>query len=59
MNRKIIFHMLGQILKLEAAIMVLPLVCSLIYREFDVAVVFLITIANALALGLALIFIIK
>lgn len=59
MNRKIIFHMLGQILKLEAAIMVLPLVCSLIYREFDVAVVFLITIAIALALGLALIFINK
>ncbi len=54
MNRKIVFYMLGQILKLEAAIMVLPLICSLICDEFNNVVTFLITIAIALALGFGL-----
>ncbi len=54
MNRKIVFYMLGQILKLEAAIMILPLLCALIYREWNGAVSFLITIGIALVLGFGL-----
>ncbi len=54
MNRKIVFYMLGQILKLEAGIMLLPLVCSLIYHEFNIVTAFLITMAVALTLGFAL-----
>ncbi len=54
MNRKMIFYMLGQILKLEAAIMVMPLLCSLIYREYSNVFTFLITIAIALILGFGL-----
>ena len=54
MNRKIVFYMLGQILKLEAGIMVLPLICSLIYRELDIVTAFLITMAVALAVGFLL-----
>ncbi len=53
MNRKIIFYMLGQILKVESALLVLPLVCSAIYHEKSVFS-FLITIAFALGLGFLL-----
>ena len=33
MNRRMVVYMLGQIVKLEAALLVLPLVVSLLYRE--------------------------
>ncbi len=54
MNRKMVFHMVGQILKLEAALLVLPLLVSLIYMKTDGSVpiyAFLITIGIALVLG--------
>ena len=54
MNRKMIFYMIGQIIKLEAALMVLPLVVALIYKEWTGALAFLVTAAAATALGFAL-----
>lgn len=54
MNRRMIFYMLGQILSLEAALMVFPLAVSLIYREFNSAVPFIISIALSLAVGTVL-----
>ena len=53
MNKKIVFYMIGSIVKLEAALLVLPFLCSLIYKE-DCFLSFLITIAIALILGFAL-----
>lgn len=53
MNRKMVFYMLGQILKLEAALLGLPLLCSVIYGESEI-LTFLITIAVALVLGFGL-----
>ncbi len=53
MNRKMVFYMLGQILKLEAGIMFIPLITSLIYSEKCVWV-FLITIVISATLGFAL-----
>ncbi len=53
MNRKMVFYMLGQILKLEAALLCLPLLCSVIYSEKEVISI-LITIAIALVIGFVL-----
>ena len=53
MNRKMVFYMLGQILKLQAGIMFIPLITSLIYGE-KCFLSFLITIFVALVLGFAL-----
>ncbi len=50
MNYKMIFHTIGQILKVEAALLVLPLVVSLIYRE-NTYWAFLIPIALLLIIG--------
>lgn len=54
MNRKMVFYMIGQMIKLEAALLVLPLLVSLIYKEHETALSFLITIGIALVLGFAL-----
>lgn len=54
MNRKMVFYMIGQMIKLEAVLLVLPLLVSLIYREHETALSFLITIGIALVLGFAL-----
>ena len=56
MNRKMVLNILGKILLLEAALLTLPLITSLIYKE-SVALSFIITIAIALILGLILYFI--
>ena len=56
MNHSIIRFVIGKILMIEAGLMVLPLICSMIYREWSVAVVFLITIGIALGLGFLLSF---
>ena len=56
MNKKMIFSTLGKLLILEAALMLLPLLISLIYSEGMVAVSFLIGIAIAGALGALLYF---
>lgn len=53
MNRKMIFYMLGKILELEAVIMFIPLITSVIYGEKSIWA-FLITIAFALLVGIAL-----
>ena len=47
MNRKIVFFMVARLILLEAALLVLPLVVSLLYLEFSVAISFLITIGIA------------
>jgi len=54
MNRKMICYMLGQLIKLEGALMVLPLICSILYREHDSMTAFAVTIIFALAVGFTL-----
>ncbi len=53
MNRRMVFHLVGQILKAEAALLALPLLVSLIYKE-SCYLSFIITIGIALTLGFAL-----
>ncbi len=55
MNKRMVLHIIGQIVALEAALLALPLIISLIYGDGD-AVCFLVTVAVALAAGGALIF---
>lgn len=55
MNYRMIFNTVGQILKLSAALLVLPLIVSLIYRENEI-LPFVIPMAVALVLGFALSF---
>ena len=59
MNRKIIFYLLGQIIKAEAALMTLPLIVALIYREGICALSFAITILAALGIGFLLTFVFR
>lgn len=59
MNRKMVFHMTGQIIAMEGALLVLPLLVALIYRDQNCIPAFLITIGIALVLGLALNFLCK
>lgn len=51
MNRKMVFRTTGQIILLEAALLLLPALVSIIYKE-ACAKYFLITIAAALVIGL-------
>ena len=53
MNRKIILFLVGRIALLESALLLLPLLCSLIYKE-ECTYAFLITIAISLVTGLVL-----
>ncbi len=50
MNRKMVIFMLGKILKIQAILLCLPLLCSVIYLEKS-AFAFLVTIALSLILG--------
>ncbi|MFR5889608.1 MAG: potassium transporter TrkG [Lachnospiraceae bacterium] len=52
MNRRMVFYMIGQIIKLEAVLLVLPLAVSIIYRE-RCALSFLITALASLFVGFA------
>ena len=54
MNKRMIFSTLGKLTLSEALLMVLPLIVSLIYGEFKVALSFLITIAIAFVIGFLL-----
>ena len=54
MNRRVILHTVGQIIKIEAALLVLPLLVSLIYREYPGALSFAVTAAVALVVGFVL-----
>lgn len=51
MNLKMVFKMIGWILQIEAALMLLPAVTSVVYKEYSVAVSFLIVCVGAFALG--------
>lgn len=54
MNRRMVFYMLGRILKIEAVLLLLPAACAAVYREqcfFSI----IITVAIALVSGQALI----
>jgi trk system potassium uptake protein TrkH len=53
MNRKMVFYTLGRILFLEAALLLLPLLCCAIYGEKEIFA-FLITIAIAIVLSVLL-----
>ena len=52
MNFKMLRYIIGQLLLAEAALMLLPLVTSLIYGEFEMLSAFLIPIAALLILGI-------
>lgn len=54
MNKKMIFSTLGKLLIAESALMLLPLIVSICYKESRVSISFLITIFIAGAIGLAL-----
>ncbi len=54
MNRRVILHTVGQIIKIEAVLLMLPLFVSLYYREFTGMVAFAITVAVALVIGFLL-----
>lgn len=53
MNRKMVFHMIGRIILLEAALLLLPAVCAFIYKESCFTAI-MITVGVALAIGSAL-----
>ncbi|MCQ2419212.1 MAG: TrkH family potassium uptake protein [Clostridia bacterium] len=59
MNRKMVFHMTGQIIAMEGGLLVLPLIVALIYRDQNCIPAFLLTIGIALVLGLGLSFLCK
>ena len=51
MNRKMICRILGNILIFEAIILLLPFLVSIIYKENDTAIYFVITSMISLAIG--------
>lgn len=53
MNRKMIFHTIGLMLEIESALMLLPCITSLIYRE-EQAIPFLLSAAAVFAVGLVM-----
>ncbi|MBO7405139.1 MAG: TrkH family potassium uptake protein, partial [Clostridia bacterium] len=53
MNYKMICRTVGNIVTIEGALMLLPALCSLIYREWFTAAVFLCTAAGAAVLGVS------
>lgn len=59
MNRKIVLNTIGKIMLLEAAVMLLPTLVCLIYKETASLIAFLITIGVALLVGAALILIFR
>ena len=58
MNRRMVLYMVGQMVKVEAALMVLPLIVSIIYQN-DCVFSFLISIAIALVFGFFLTIVFK
>lgn len=56
MNRKMIFSTLGKLIFSEAILLLLPLIISLIYKETNSTLAFLLTIALALFVGFVLYF---
>lgn len=58
MNRRMVLYVVGTVIKIEAALMLLPLITSLIYKE-SCTTDFLISIGIALVIGFALTLIFK
>lgn len=54
MNRRMVFYMIGRLITVEAALLLLPLIVSAIYRETSVVIAFSATIGIALAVGFGL-----
>ena len=54
MNYKVILHTLGWVLNIEGLAMLLPLICSLSYGEWNMARIFVCCIALCLAVGVVL-----
>ena len=54
MNRRMVLFMLGRIITLEGLILLLPAVCSLIYKEIHTFLSFIITSAIAACIGFVL-----
>ncbi len=54
MNRRVILHTVGQIIKIEAALFILPLLVALYYKNVGDIVAFAVSAAVALAIGFAL-----
>lgn len=54
MNRRMVFYLLGKILFIESVLLILPTICSAIYREQKSFWSFLATIAISLTLGFVL-----
>ncbi len=59
MNNKMIWNTIGRVLRIEATLLILPLVTSIIYTETLSAISFLITAAIAFVLGTFLILVSK
>ena len=59
MNKKMIFSTLGKLTISEAILMIFPLIVALIYKEWQSAIAFLISIGIAAVIGLALYLIFK
>ena len=51
MNRRMVLNTVGKILKIESFMLILPLIISLIYREINIVVSFLISAIIAFAVG--------
>lgn len=58
MNRRMVLYVVGTVIKIEAALMILPLITSLIYKE-SCSIDFLVSIGIALTAGFALTLIFK
>lgn len=54
MNRKMVLYTIGRIITLEGLLLLIPLAVSLYYREWAVTTAFVVTVAVALIVGLAL-----
>lgn len=54
MNYRLILHTLGWVLNIEGIAMILPLMCSICYHEWNMAKIFLLCIAFCLLIGISL-----
>ncbi len=54
MNKKMVFYMIGNILMLEAVLLLIGVFCSIVYRENNILFSFLITAAIAFVAGMLL-----
>ena len=53
MNRRMVFYVVGTVIKIEAALMILPLITSFIYKESCIRDI-LVSMGIALAVGFAM-----